>query len=277
VEVTVLSKEFRFAVGIRNVKSRVSLEEKARRLEGLGFDVLHVPDHLGAPAPFPALTAIAQATTTARVGTYVLNACFYKPALLARDVAGLDLLSEGRFDAGLGAGYVKDEFDAAELPFPGARARVEYLEHVTTYLKEHLPSVPVLIAGAGDRLLTVAAQHADIIGLTGASPRSTGDPLAERVDFVRNAAGERFTSLELNLAITAVSPADGSPPDLSMTRRYVTELSDQELLALPTVLNGSTQTIADKLRAFRDTYGVTSFTVQENHADSFAKVIAELR
>jgi hypothetical protein len=62
-----------------------------------------------------------------------------------------------------------------------------------------------------------------------------------------------------------------------MTRRYVTELSDQELLALPTVLNGSTQTIADKLRAFRDTYGVTSFTVQENHADSFAKVIAELR
>jgi alkanesulfonate monooxygenase SsuD/methylene tetrahydromethanopterin reductase-like flavin-dependent oxidoreductase (luciferase family) len=137
--------------------------------------------------------------------------------------------------------------------------------------------VPVLIAGAGDRLLTVAAQHADIIGLTGASPRSTGDPLAERIDFVRNAAGERFTSLELNLAITAVSPADGSPPDLSMTRRYVTELSDQELLALPTVLNGSTQSIADKLRAFRDNYGVTSFTVQENHADSFAKVIAELR
>ncbi len=272
-----VAKAFRFGVGIRAVKSRVALQEKARRLEDVGFDVLHVPDHLGAPAPFPALTAIAQATTTARVGTYVLNACFYKPALLARDVASLDLLSDGRFDAGLGAGYVREEFEAAELPFPGARARVEYLEHVTTYLKEHHPSVPVLIAGAGDRLLTIAARHADIIGLTGASPRSSGDPLAERVEFIRNAAGERFAGLELNLAITAVSPAGGETPDLSMTRRYTPELSEQELLELPTVLSGSTQAIADKLRTHRDNYGVTSFTVQENHVDSFAKVIAKLR
>jgi probable F420-dependent oxidoreductase len=277
VEVTVVAKAFRFGVGIRAVKSRVALQEEARRLEDVGFDVLHVPDHLGAPAPFPALTAIAQATTTARVGTYVLNACFYKPALLARDVASLDLLSDGRFDAGLGAGYVREEFEAAELPFPGARARVEYLEHITTYLKEHHPSVPVLIAGAGDRLLTIAAQHADIIGLTGASPRSSGDPLAERVEFVRNAAGERFAGLELNLAITAVSPIDGGKPDLSMARRYAPELSEQKLLELPTVLSGSTQTIADKMRAYRDNYGVTSYTVQENHVDSFAKVIAELR
>jgi alkanesulfonate monooxygenase SsuD/methylene tetrahydromethanopterin reductase-like flavin-dependent oxidoreductase (luciferase family) len=137
--------------------------------------------------------------------------------------------------------------------------------------------VPILIAGNGDRLLTVAAQHADIIGLTGASPSSAGDPLAERIDFVRHAAGQRFADLELNLAITAVSPADGSVPNLSMTRRYAPALSEQELLALPAVLSGSTHAIADKLRAHQETYGVTSFTVQENHVDSFAKVIAELR
>jgi probable F420-dependent oxidoreductase len=271
------SRPFRFGVGIRSVPSRAALQDKARRLEDLGFDVLHVPDHLGAPAPFPALTAVAQVTTTARVGTYVLNACVYKPALLARDVAGLDLLSDGRLDVGLGAGYVREEFEAAELPFPSAGRRVEYLEHITTYLKKHHPSVPILIAGNGDRLLTVAAQRADIIGLTGASPSSADDPLAERIEFVRNAAGERFGDLELNLAITAVSRADGEVPDLSMTRRYAPTLSEQELLALPAVLSGSTHGIAAKLRAHRQTYGLTSFTVQENHVDSFAKVIAELR
>ena len=272
-----VTQAFRFGVGIHTVKSRAALQEDARRLEGLGFDVLHLPDHLGAPAPFPALTAVAQATTTARVGTYVLNACFYKPALLARDVAGLDLLSDGRFDVGLGAGYVREEFEAAELPFPSSGRRVEYLEHVTTYLKMHHPGVPILIAGNGDRLLTVAAQQADIIGLTGAGPNPGGDPLAERIEFVRTAAGERFADLELNLAITAVSPADGGTPNLSMTRRYSPHLSDQQLLGLPAVLSGSAPAIADKLRAHRETYGVTSFTVQANHVDSFAKVIAELR
>ncbi|MGH3542601.1 MAG: LLM class flavin-dependent oxidoreductase, partial [Mycobacterium sp.] len=76
-----MSKDFRFSVGIHAVKSRAALQDKARRLEGFGFDVIHLPDHLGAPAPFPALTAIAAATSTIRLGTYVLNACFYKPAL----------------------------------------------------------------------------------------------------------------------------------------------------------------------------------------------------
>ncbi|MGH3633873.1 TIGR03621 family F420-dependent LLM class oxidoreductase [Mycobacterium sp.] len=272
-----MAKSFRFSVGVHAVKSRAGLQEKARRLEGFGFDVVHLPDHLGAPAPFPALTAIAAATTTIRLGTYVLNACFYKPALLARDVTAVDLLSDGRLELGLGAGYAKEEFEAAELPYPSAGQRVDYLEHVTTYLKQHLPAVPILIAGNGDRLLTVAARHADIIGLTGANPRSIGDPLAERVEFVRAAAGDRFADVELNLAITAV-PADNSGiPDLSLTRRYAPTLSDDELLAMPAVLSGSPRDMADRLRTYRETYGLTSFTVQENHAEGFAKVIAELR
>ncbi|GBE64750.1 LLM class F420-dependent oxidoreductase [Mycobacterium sp. MFM001] len=221
------------------------------------------------------LSAIAQATTTVRLGTYVLNAYFYKPALLARDAAEVDLLSDGRLEVGLGAGYVREEFEAAELPYPSAGRRVDYLEHVTTYLKEHLPSIPILIAGNGDRLLTVAARHADIIGLTGASPKAAGDPLAERIDFVRAAAGER--DLELNLAITAVPSDNSEIPDLRLTRRYAPTLSDAELLELPAVLSGSPRDMADRLRGYRDTYGLTSFTVQENHAEGFAKVIAELR
>jgi probable F420-dependent oxidoreductase len=271
------SRALRFSIGIHTVKSSAALQDKVGRLEGFGFDVLHLPDHLGAPAPFPVLTAIAAATSTVRLGTYVLNACFYKPALLARDAAAVDELSDGRLELGLGAGYVREEFEAAELPYPTAGQRVDYLEHVTTYLKKHLPSVPVLIAGNGDRLLTVAARHADIIGLTGANPRGVGDPLAERIEFVRTAAGDRFADLELNLAITAVPSDNSGKPDLSLTRRYAPTLSDDELLALPAVLSGSPRDIADTLRGYRETYGLTSFTVQEKHAETFAKVIAEFR
>ena len=267
---------FRFAVGIHSAKSSAGLRDKAKRLEDIGFDVLHLPDHLGAPAPFPVLTAIAAATSTVRLGTYVLNAGFYKPALLARDAAEVDQLSDGRLDLGLGAGYVREEFEAAELPYPTARQRVDYLEHVTTYVKKHLPGVPILIAGNGNRLLTIAARHADIIGLTGANPGTVADPLAERVEFVRNAAGDRFADLELNLAITAVPSDSSGKADLSLTRRFV-DLSDEALLALPSVLSGSPRDIADTLRGYRDTYGLTSFTFQENHVDTIAKVIAELR
>jgi probable F420-dependent oxidoreductase len=267
---------FRFSMGIHSAKSRTTLQDKAKRYEDLGFDALHLPDHLGAPAPFPVLTAIASVTSTVRLGTYVLNAGFYKPALLARDAAEIDQLSDGRLDLGLGAGYVREEFEAAELPYPTARQRVDYLEHVTTYLKKHLPKVPILIAGNGNRLLTIAAQHADIIGLTGASSGDVADPLAERVEFVRNAAGNRFADLELNLAITAVPSDSSGKPDLSLTRRFV-DLSDEELLALPSVLSGSPREIADTLRGYREKYGLTSFTFQENHVETIAKVIPEFR
>jgi probable F420-dependent oxidoreductase len=269
-------RAFRFSIGIHSAKSSAALRDKARRLEDAGFDALHLPDHIGAPAPFPVLTAIAAATSSVRLGTYVLNACFYKPALLARDAAAVNDLSDGRLELGLGAGYVREEFEAAELPYPSAGQRVDYLEHVTTYLKKHLAGVPILIAGNGNRLLTVAAQHADGIGLTGANDRGVGDPLAERVEFVRAAAGDRFADLELNLAITGVSDSSGKP-DLSMTRMYAPNLSDEQLLALPAVLSGSPRDIADTLRGYRETYGLTSVTVQEHHAETFAKVIAEFR
>ena len=270
------SRAFRFSIGIHSAKSSAALRDKARRLEDAGFDALYLPDHIGAPAPFPVLTAIAAATSTVRVGTYVLNACFYKPALLARDAAAVNDLSDGRLELGLGAGYVREEFEAAELPYPSAGQRVDYLEHVTTYLKKHLPSVPILIAGNGNRLLTVAAQHADIIGLTGANDRGADDALAERIELVRAAAGDRFADLVLNLAITGVSDSSGKP-DLSMTRRYAPDLSDEQLLALPSVLSGSPRDIADTLRGYRETYGLTSVTVQQHHAETFAKVIAEFR
>lgn len=197
-------KDFRFGLGLQDARSRPKVQDAARRAEQLGFDVLHVLDHLGAPAPFPVLMSAAAVTSTLRLGTLVLNAGFYKAALLARDVGAMRDLTEGRFELGLGTGYVRQEFEAAQLPYPSARERIGHLQHVTEYMREHLPDVPILIVGNGNRVLTVAAKHADIIGLTGGDGvPGESDPLAERIEFVRNVAPDRFDGLELNVAITA--------------------------------------------------------------------------
>lgn len=275
-------KDFRFGIGVRSVKSAQKLRDTVKRFEDLGFDVLHVPDHLGRfgiPAPFPTMVAAAHYSTTMRVGTFVINAAFYKPAILARDAIAVDVLSDGRLDLGLGTGYVREEFEAAEMPYPSAGERVDHLRHTTKYLKETAPSIPILIAGNGDRVLRIAAQHADIVGLTGGGvPEYEGhDPLAERIDFVRTEAGERFAALELNIAITGVPTDSSGIPDLALTRGYAPDATEEQLLALPTVLTGTPRDIADTLRARRDNYGITYFTVQDYHAEYFAKVIAELR
>lgn len=281
-----MSRAFRFGVimgGIESphvsaVTSRTAFEDTVRRLEGLGFDVLSMPDHLGSVAPFPALAAAAHVTTTMRLGTCVLNAGFYRPALLARDAAEVNLFSEGRLELGLGAGYAPDEFEAAELPFPAGRSRVYHLEHTVSYLNDHLPDVPLMVAGHGDRLLTMAARKADIVGIMGLPGRAgIADPLADRTAVVRRAAGMRFAELELNLLVAAV-PTDGSGnPELALPRRQLPHLSDEQLLALPGVLRGTPSDIAEKLRNYRDTCDVSYVTVMQPHAEHFAKVIAELK
>lgn len=259
--------------------SRGQLHDFSRQAEDFGYDVVHVPDHLGGPAPFPVMTTIAMATSTLRVGTFVLNAAFYRPALLARDVAALWDVSEGRLDLGLGTGYVKEEFEAAGIPFPSAGARVEHLREICAYLAEHTPDVPIMIAGNGDRVLRLAARMADIVGLTGGdrAPGADEDPLADRIAFVRDAAGERFESLELNIAITAM-PMDGSGvPDLTIPRHFLPGLSDDELLRHPGVLSGSAADMADRIRGYRDRYGISYVTVQDRHAEAFGEVIARLK
>lgn len=275
--IRVVTKPFRFGVGLQAARRQKSVQDWARRVEDMGYDIVHVADHLYTTAPFPMMTAMAMATERLRVGTFVLNAGFYRPALLAREVTTLRDLSGGRFDLGLGAGYVKEEFEQAELPYPSAGQRVGWLRHVVEHINEHAPDVPILIAGNGDKLLTLAAQRADIIGLTGGAPITAScDPLADRIAFVREAAGDRFDELELNLAVTAMPTDDSGRPDLSITRRFLPHLSEEELLATPAVLSGSTGAIADTLRGYRETYGISYITVQQLHAEPFAKVIAEL-
>ncbi len=271
-------RDFRFGIGLRTIKSAERFREKVRRFADLGYDVVHVPDHIGAPAPFVTMMAAADAADI-RVGTFVLNAAFYSPTLLARDAFAVDVLSDGRLELGLGTGYVREEFEAAGIPYPTAGQRVDHLRHTTMYVKAAAPSIPVLIAGNGDRVLRIAAQHADIIGFTGGGlpTAENPDPMAERVEFVRTQAGSRADELEFNLAITGVPTDDSGVPDLTLTRAYFPGAGDDQLLSMPTVLSGTPHAIADTLLGHREKYGTTYFIVQDYHGEYFAQVINALR
>src|ERR1700744_3339214 len=122
-----MTRPFRFGVNMLTPASAAEWRAKCRRAEELGYDVILVPDHLGWVAPFPALVAAAQATERARVGTLVLNAGFYNPTLLAREVATTDALTGGRLELGLVSGYVREECDAAFQTFGSPGERVDHL------------------------------------------------------------------------------------------------------------------------------------------------------
>ncbi|GIF76513.1 TIGR03621 family F420-dependent LLM class oxidoreductase [Asanoa siamensis] len=278
------ARPFRFGASIINIgTSRSVWHARAREIEGLGYDVLLVNDHLGMAAPFPALVSAADVTGM-RLGTYVLNAGVQHPAYLAREVADAHRLTEGRLELGLGAGYVEHEFTAAGLPFGTPGSRLRRLQQVLAETKELLlaepdrPLPPIMIAAAGDRLLEYAARTADIISFpitAGFGPGTPEEALARRVDRVRTAAGDRFADLELNLFVAAVG-AQVDDLDLSIVAS-ASGRPAEELVDLPGVLVGSPRQIADKLGHYRDTYGISYVSVLEPHMHLFAEVIPLLR
>ncbi|MFI5779914.1 TIGR03621 family F420-dependent LLM class oxidoreductase [Nocardia sp. NPDC051570] len=280
-------RDFRFGVSVRTSESRREWQRTVREVEDLGYDTLLVPDHLGMVAPFPALMSAAEVTRRVRLGTFVLNAGFARPALLARDVAAVDQLTDGRFELGLGAGYEKAEFEAAGIPFPRAGERVSHLGRTIVEVRrlladpDHRPrparsDLPIAIAGRGDRLLSLGARHADIVGLSGVVPGedpAVAGSLPERVAFIRRAAGDRFADLELNLMLLSVQITGSGAPD----RKFYPDYSDEQLRTLPNVVHGSEDQIADALRRLREEYGITYFTAAHTDLYPLAKVIARLR
>jgi probable F420-dependent oxidoreductase len=288
--------EFRFGVNMGVPESRDDWVRKCRRAEELGYDVIGVADHLGLAPPFPALVLAAENTERVRLNTFVLNAPFYNPVLLARDVAGTDRFVRGRLELGLGAGYVRDEFDTAGIPFGSGASRVAQLERTVRTLRElfadpgYQPQPaqpggpPLLIGGWGDRMLRLAARYAGVVALTGASTTAAG-PLRlagpaesdERVGFVRAALGERAPEVELNILVQAVAPAARRAEVLD---KYRPVLAPEVLAAvdeLPTILVGGPTELAERLRVNRERFGFGYVTVLEPDLEAFAEVIAELR
>lgn len=277
--------------------SRRNWIEKCRRAEELGYDVIGVPDHLGCPAPFPSMIVAADATERVRLNTFVLNAPFYNPVLLARDIAGADQLTDGRVEIGLGAGYVQAEFDAAGIPFESGGKRVAQLERTVATLRtlfsdpEYQPrpaqpsGPPLLLAGWGNRLLRLAAEHADIIAFPGASATENGGPLhlaglgeiREKVDYVRGLLGNRADSVEFNILVQRVVPPEERAAVLELFGPALPEDVADHPEDLPTLLIGTPEEMAERVRSHRDHYGFTYITVLEHSMEQFAPVIELLR
>ncbi|MEU6461159.1 LLM class F420-dependent oxidoreductase [Streptomyces sp. NPDC046976] len=290
-----MTHPFRFGVNMLTPASAAEWRAKCRRAEELGYDVILVPDHLGWVAPFPALVAAAQATERARVGSLVLNAGFYNPTLLAREVATTDALTGGRLELGLGTGYVREEHDAAGLPFGSAGERVDHLRRTVEELARLLgaeeyqprpeqPRVPLLIGGNGDRMLRLTAEHADIAAFSGVrtgSTRSleplTADELDERVARYREFAAGRAEPAELNLLIQQAAVTDDPDTALKSVLERQPHLTLEAALALPIMLVGPLKDVVAKIRAQRERYGFTNLTVLEPQMEAFAPVIERLR
>jgi probable F420-dependent oxidoreductase len=306
-------KPFRFGVNVGPSRSRAEWVEKARKLEALGYDSLTVPDHLADLfAPMPALVSAAEATTTLRVGTNVLNNDFRHPVLVAREAATVDLLTEGRLILGLGAGHMQSEYDQAGLSFDTGGTRVERLAEAVAVIKGLLcgervtftgrhyrvaghtihplpvqrPHPPIAIGGNGRRLLTLAAREADIVGLSGITFRRGGtapdlsgwkvSAVDERVQLVRATAGDRYPELELNVLVQQVLVVADRRRAVEELAGHRNQLSPDEMLESPYVLVGTADQIIDDLRARRERWGFSYFTIREPYIDATAPIVAQL-
>jgi probable F420-dependent oxidoreductase len=315
-------KPFRFLADPGDVTDGPSLAEAARRAEAIGYALLVYPDHVVAPLGMvPLLTWAAAATERLRVAPFVANNDLRHPALLAQDLATLDVLSGGRVEMAVGAGWNRPEYDALGLAFDPVGVRVARLAEAVTVLKGCLgdgpfsfagahytitdhdglpkpvqrPHPPLFIGGGGRRLLTVAGREADIVGLAPrtlatalgdaivrSDPRSiTVAATEQKIGWVREAAGDRFDTLELNVYPTGSAPLLTDHPRKAaadildgIRARTGVELDVDAYLASPHVFIGSIDGLVAKLRELRERLGISSFMLGD--IDTLAPVVERL-
>jgi probable F420-dependent oxidoreductase len=301
---------FRFAVFAHEAASRQDWEEKARRAEALGYAILVMPDHfLNRLTPVPALAAAAAVTTTMRIGTIVFANDYRHPALLAKEAATLDLLSDGRFEFGLGAGWYQKEYEQAGIPFDPPGRRIERMQEALpifkglwsdeplTFQGTHFaiagldgtpkpvqkPHPPIFIGGTGRRMLQLAGREADIVGfipktLPGGGHdwlASTPELLSEQIGWVREGAGARFNRLELSMvAFRAIVTDHPHEAASEVARDY--DLTPDQVLASPDFLIGSEDEIVESLFSRREQFGVSYLEIGDRDAAGFASVVARL-
>lgn len=299
-----MTPSLRFGTSVYGHKTATELLDFARRAEAGGLDVLTVPDHIGGPAPFQLLAAVAGATKRVRLRTYVLNAYFWNSALLARETATLDSLSHGRVELGVGAGYVQREHEVAGLPFPPLSERWQHVQNLVTDVRrrledpEHRPEpvqrpIPVMVAGMGTRGLRAAAQLADVVGLTGAMAVPGQPPGAltlvdsattdDRVELVRSAAEQAGRQPELDALLQrVVLTEDPEKAAADMVAEGAASGADwftvELLLDSPFVLFAeSPQAAAEELVRRSERWGITSWSTHTPSADTLMEVAAAVR
>jgi probable F420-dependent oxidoreductase len=290
-----MNKSFRFGVVAAQATSHDSWVNTARRVEELGYSTLLMPDRttIGSFAPFPALAVAAEATKALRIGSYVFCNEYRYPVMLARDAATLDMLSEGRFELGLGAGVGAYEAQRMGMPFENAGVRVGHLEealqlikqlfteetvnyngkyYTVTDLKGNIPAIqkphmPILVAGGGERMLKLAAREANIIAIGSRITARGVDPndatMEQKVAWIKEASGERFAHLELSQTVYGLEITDSkvavSPQGPPIPKRQV-----------------STEEAVAQLLEQRERYGFSYLQVFEGQMENFAPVVERL-
>ncbi len=304
---------FRFGVSIHHAPSKQAWVAKAQKAEALGYSTLLLPDHLiNQLAPVAALTIAAEATHSLRVGSLVFGNDFRHPVLLARDVATLDVLSGGRVELGIGAGWRRVEYEQAGIPFDAPRVRVSRLEEAVRLLKglfadgpvtfsgtyyqltglegfpkpHQRPYPPLLIAGGGKRMLSLAGREATIVCINPMARAdgsqfdmqdATAEATAQKIAWLREAADERFDELELaNLVFEVVVTDDQTQRSHVRARGASAAIIGNQLLQGIYVLMGTVDQICEQVKMNRDHFGISYLIVFEKDMESFAPVVARL-
>jgi probable F420-dependent oxidoreductase len=303
-------KPFRFGVMGVSAHSRKAWVAKAQRAEALGFSTFLVSDHLNDQlAPLPALLAVADATATLRIATSVLANDFRHPVVLAKEAATLDLLSDGRFELGIGAGWNQEEYRQAGITFDDSLKRVQRLGESIQIIKGLLsdaavtfqgqyytitnlhghpapiqkPHPPLIIGGARRQMLMLAAREADTVALaTKVFPDgrhdftdSTGPAIARKRAWVEEAAGTRFAALEFHIHVGGVIITPDREPQAAQLAPTV-GLTPAQLLDCLQALVGTEDQIVDDLLRRRDQYGISYISVDERFMETLAPIIARL-
>jgi probable F420-dependent oxidoreductase len=314
------NRPFRFACQAYRATSRREWVELARRVEAQGYSALHLADHYIGPgdalaptghgaqtlAAVPAMAVAAEVTSTLRIGARMFCVGYHQPVVLAKQAATLDVLSEGRLELGLGAGWLDREYAAMGVPFPPVRQRITLLRETIELLEQcfaggqvHVsgeyvnvsgftalpppvqsPGPPIMIGGGSRRVLMLAGAKAGIVsinfnnrgGAVGADSirTSLGEHTARKIAWVREGAGARFADIELEIGAYFVSVGDNG--DLAARLG----LRERELASFPHALTGSVDEICETLHRRRDEYGLSYITVGSAVSDAFAPVVARL-
>jgi probable F420-dependent oxidoreductase len=306
-----MTKPFRFGVQISQGESAGAWRDKARKLEDLGYSTLFMPDHFGDElAPMPAIAMAAAHTTTLRIGALVFDNDYKHPAILAKESATIDLLCDGRLELGIGAGWMKTDYDALGLQYDPPAVRVDRFEealHVIkqcftgekfTYHGEHYritdyssypkpaqAHIPILIGGGGKRVLSIAGREADIIGVNpnlraGAIGLDAAtDSLAEQTDkkigWIRDAAGARIDDIEIQMRFFVCSITEDRM-GLANVIAPSFGVSPEEALNSGAALVGSETEVIEQLHERRERWGLSYVIIGDENIDEFAPVVAKL-
>ena len=306
---------FRFGVQFSKSASGDDYRDTVRRIEDSGYSTVFCPDHFDDQwAPTVALTVAAEATTDLRVATLVYDVDYRHPVVLAKEIATLDLVSNGRVEFGIGAGWMSDDYDTAGIPFDKAGIRIDRMveaidvvrglwsgqplnfqgEHYVVRDMTGAPShcqpggPPISVGGGGKRVLTEAARRADIVGLNASlhsgsvGPETAlsalGERFLERRNWVEEAAGERFSELELqmNTFMTAVTATTAEADEMIEGMAPMFGLSPDQARTIPMVLAGTVNDVCEQLHHHRELYGTSYWVIHEGEVDAMAPVVAKM-